>query len=163
MVSIYKDKCEAENIQDDTIQYLGNDFTEQTAEAMDMAATRQRCWSNLNATQRAALKKRQTAQGTGKQYKVVSDNPNANCHLGYSLPAVHHPAYAELTSAEHEPQSSSSRMKQTVEETRNTDIKYIEASVLEELPIEHGDTPWSSKKQISVARSTAEAELDLMD
>ena len=54
-------------------------------------------------------------------------------------------------------------MKQTVEETRNTDIKYIEASVLEELPIEHGDTPWSSKKQISVARSTAEDELDRMD
>jgi len=147
---MYIDKCEKENVQDDTIQYLGDDFSEHTAKGVDMAATRQKCWSNLNPAQRAALKQKQIAQGTGKQYKVVSANSDENCHLGYSLPAVHHPAFADFA------QSSSSQ-------TRNTDIRYIEACVLEELPIEHGDTPWSSKKQISVARSTAEDELDRMD
>ena len=151
MVAMYIDKCEAEGTRDDSIQYLGDSFDEHTAMAVDKAATRQKQWSNLTPAQRGALKQKQLSQGTGKQYKVVSTNSEDDPHVGYSLPAVHHPAFANFAAQGNSSSSTS------------TDVRYRECSVLEQLPVEHAEIPSSSKKQTSVARSTAEDELDEMD
>jgi len=155
MVADYIEKCEAEGTQDNSIQYLGDFFDENTARAVDMAATRQKQVVNLTPEQRRALKQKQLSQGTGKQFKVVSTHSENDPHVGYSLPAEYHPAFANFAAQGNSSSSTS------------TDIRYR----VEQLPVEHAEIPssstgemnWGSEKQTSVSRSTAEKELDEMD
>ena len=155
MVADYIEKCESQGTPDNTIQYLGDAFDENTAAAIDMAATREKQNVILTPAQRKNLKQKQLAQGTGKQFKVVSTRSTAELeddpHVGYSLPAEFHPAFVDFA-AQGSSTSSSSR-----------DIRYH----MEQLPVEHADIPsstnqmnWRCKQQTAVSRSTAENEMD---
>ena len=155
MVADYIEKCESQGTQDNTIQYLADFFDENTAAAIDMAATREKQNVILTPDQRRALKQKQLAQGTGKQFKVVSTRPAAeladDSHVGYSLLAEFHPAFVNFAAQGNSTSSSS------------TDIRYR----VEQLPVEHAEIPssnnqmnWRCKQQTAVSRSTAENEMD---